>query len=154
MSARLACALSCILVAFGLAADAAPVTAVRGGTLLEPSTGAVRPNVVIVIEDGRVREIADAVPDGAEVIDLSDKVVAPGFIDGHTHVLLQGDATEVEYDEQVLGESLPYRALRASRAMRISLEHGFTTLRDVGNEGADILVHRRRRWFNLKMLKN
>jgi imidazolonepropionase-like amidohydrolase len=57
------------------------------------------------------------------------------MIDGHTHVLLQGDATQAEYDEQILGESLPYRALRASRALRIALENGFTTLRDVGNEG-------------------
>jgi imidazolonepropionase-like amidohydrolase len=60
----------------------------------------------------------------------------PGFIDAHTHVLLQGDATSADYDAQLLGESLPYRALRASRAMRIALEHGFTTLRDIGNEGA------------------
>ncbi len=136
MSRRLAFFLSCILMLLGVAAQAGTLTAVRAGTLLEPSTQTARRNVVIVIEDGRVREIADAVPEGAEVVDLSDKVVAPGFIDGHTHVLLQGDATHVEYDEQVLGESLPYRALRASRAMRISLDHGFTTLRDVGNEGA------------------
>jgi imidazolonepropionase-like amidohydrolase len=51
-------------------------------------------------------------------------------------VLLQGDPTEVEYDAQLLKESLPYRTLRATRAMRIALEHGFTTLRDIGNEGA------------------
>ena len=51
-------------------------------------------------------------------------------------MLLQGDPTDVEYDAQILKESLPYRALRATRAMRIALEHGFTTLRDIGNEGA------------------
>jgi imidazolonepropionase-like amidohydrolase len=58
------------------------------------------------------------------------------LIDVHTHVLLQGDATSKEYDEQLLGESLPYRTLRATRAMKIALDHGFTTLRDIGNEGA------------------
>jgi imidazolonepropionase-like amidohydrolase len=58
------------------------------------------------------------------------------MIDAHTHVLLQGDATSKEYDEQLLGESLPYRTLRATRAMKIALDHGFTTLRDIGNEGA------------------
>jgi imidazolonepropionase-like amidohydrolase len=51
-------------------------------------------------------------------------------------VLLQGDATADDYDVQLLKESLPYRALRATGAMRIALEHGFTTLRDIGNEGA------------------
>ena len=70
------------------------------------------------------------------MIDLGRHHVLPGFIDAHTHVLLQGDATEDDYDEQLLKESLPYRALRATRAMRIALDHGFTTLRDIGNEGA------------------
>jgi imidazolonepropionase-like amidohydrolase len=60
----------------------------------------------------------------------------PGLIDAHTHVLLQGDATADDYDAQLLKESLPYRALRATRALRIALDHGFTTLRDIGNEGA------------------
>ncbi len=136
MLRRLSLFLLSVITAAGVAADQSSLIAVRAGTLIEPSTQSVLRNVVLVIENGRVREIADDVPVGAEVVDLSDRYVAPGFIDGHTHVLLQGDATNVEYDEQVLGESLPYRALRASRAMRISLEHGFTTLRDIGNEGA------------------
>jgi imidazolonepropionase-like amidohydrolase len=134
MSYRIALGLVLALVA-GTAA-AGTVVAVRAGHLLEPSTERVRDNAVLVIENGRVREIADAVPAGAEVVDLSDRWVLPGFIDGHTHVLLQGDATEVEYNEQALGEALSYRALRAAHAMRIALGHGFTTLRDLGTEGA------------------
>ena len=119
----------------GFAEEAPPVTAIQAGRLLDVATERVRENVVIVVEGDRIREIGETVPAGATVIDLSDLTVMPGLIDGHTHVLLQGDATSAEYDAQILGESLPYRALRASRAMRISLEHGFTTLRDVGNEG-------------------
>jgi imidazolonepropionase-like amidohydrolase len=49
--------------------------------------------------------------------------------------MLQGDSTHEAYDEQILKESIPYRILRASVAARLSLENGFTTLRDVGNEG-------------------
>src|SRR5262249_13974028 len=56
--------------------------------------------------------------------------------DAHTHVLLQGDITSADYDAQLFRESLPYRALRASRAAKTALDHGFTTLRDVETEGA------------------
>ena len=131
----------CLVVMFILvavaasAADPPNVTAIRAGRMLDVANERVLENVVIVIEGDRIHEIGTTVPAGATVIDLSNHTVMPGLIDGHTHVLLQGDATSVEYDEQILGESLPYRALRASRAMRISLENGFTTLRDVGNEG-------------------
>ncbi len=113
-----------------------PVIAVRTGRLLDPVTQKVRTSAVVVIQDGRIKSVADSVPAGAQVIDASTLTVCPGFIDTHTHVLLQGDPTDVEYDAQLLKESLPYRTLRATRAMRIALEHGFTTLRDIGNEGA------------------
>jgi imidazolonepropionase-like amidohydrolase len=113
-----------------------PVVAVKTGRLLDPATQKVRTGAVVVIQDGRIKSVGEAVPPGAQVVDASALTVSPGFIDTHTHVLLQGDLTDVEYDAQILKESLPYRALRATRAMRIALEHGFTTLRDIGNEGA------------------
>lgn len=111
-------------------------TAVRVGHLLDVAQQKVRQDVVLLVEDGRFQAIVDSVPENTEVVDLSRYWVAPGLIDGHTHVLLQGDATAADYEEQILKESYAYRALRATRAMRIALEHGFTTLRDVGNEGA------------------
>lgn len=118
------------------AAAPAPPVAIKAGHILDVAAEKDRGPGFIVVVAGRIREIAKAAPTDATVIDLSDYTLMPGFIDAHTHVLLQGDATSAEYDEQLLKESLPYRALRATRAMQIALRHGFTTLRDIGNEGS------------------
>ena len=73
--------------------SATPVTAIKAGRLLDVERQKVLENVVIVVENGRIKEVGSAVPAGATVIDLGRHHVLPGFIDGHTHVLLQGDAT-------------------------------------------------------------
>jgi imidazolonepropionase-like amidohydrolase len=76
------------------------------------------------------------VPAGVETIDLSKSTVLPGFIDLHTHVLLNGDITAEDYDQQLLKESIPYRAILGARNALIALDHGFTTIRDLETEGA------------------
>jgi len=85
-------------------------------------------------------------------LDLSAYTCLPGLIDAHTHLLLQGDATSKEYDEQVLFESSPYRALRGAAAGRIALDHGFTTVRDLGTEGAGFADVDLKRAFQLGIL--
>ena len=60
----------------------------------------------------------------------------PGMIDCHTHVLLQGDITQEDYDVQVLKESIPYRTIRGIKAAERALMNGFTSIRDLGTEGA------------------
>lgn len=133
---RIVAWVAALVCASALGQQQGPVIAVKTGRLLDPASQKVRAGAVVVVQGGRIRSVGDAVPAGAQVVDASGLTVSPGFIDTHTHVLLQGDPTDVEYDEQILKESLPYRALRATGAMRIALAHGFTTLRDIGNEGA------------------
>ena len=119
-----------------LLAAQSKLTAIRCGRLIDGKSAAVRSNAVIVIEGERIREVGASVPAGAQVIDLTHSTVLPGLIDNHTHILLNGDITMADYDEQLLKQSIPYRAIRATVNVRAALLHGFTTMRDLETEGA------------------
>ncbi len=123
------------LFASSLFAADKPVV-IRAARLIDGHGGAVVSPALIVVRGNRIESIGGAAPADAQVIDLGDMTLLPGLIDAHTHVLLQGDITQTDYDEQLFKESMPYRALRASRAVKIALDHGFTTLRDLETEGA------------------
>jgi imidazolonepropionase-like amidohydrolase len=118
-------------------ADAARVVALRCGRLLD-GRHAAADDVTILIEGERIRQVGRglATPAGATVIDLGRSTCLPGLIDNHTHILLQGDITSAEYEDQLLKESIPYRTIRATMAARTAVEHGFTTMRDLETEGA------------------
>ena len=140
---------SFILAAFAgpLAAQGTPPAAaaqlilVKAGRLIDGRSAQVQTNVGILIEGERIRAVGpvaqvQAQAPNARVIDLSQMTVLPGLIDTHTHLLLQGDITSQEYEDQLLKQSIPYRAILGARNARLALQHGFTTLRDVETEGA------------------
>ena len=112
--------------------------AIRAGHLIDGKSDKVLDHVLILIDGDKIVSVTPdgSVPAGVEVIDLSKSTVLPGFIDLHTHVLLNGDITAEDYDRQLLKESIPYRAILAARNARIALDHGFTTIRDLETEGA------------------
>jgi imidazolonepropionase-like amidohydrolase len=112
--------------------------AIRAGRLIGGKSETSIVNALILVEGDKIVSVTPggSAPAGVQLIDLSKATVLPGFVDTHTHVLLQGDITEEDYDAQLLKESIPYRAILAARNARIALEHGFTAIRDLETEGA------------------
>jgi imidazolonepropionase-like amidohydrolase len=79
--------------------------------------------------------LASLAPGGATTIDLPGATVIPGLVEGHSHVLLHA-YNETSWNDQVLKESLGLRTARAVNHLRSTLLAGFTTIRDLGTEGA------------------
>ncbi len=122
-------------------AQTAPPLLIKAGRLIDGRSDAPQSGVAILIEGDRIKAVGPVAQvqgqaRGARVIDLSQMTVLPGLIDAHTHLLLQGDPTAQSYNEQLLYQSTPYRAILAARNARIALEHGFTAIRDLETEGA------------------
>ena len=108
--------------------------AIRAGNLVDPATGTVAKNQVILVKGGKIAAVGSGlqIPAGAEVIDLSSAWVLPGLMDAHTHLTLGGALIEL-LESTYLKESTGMRLLRGVRNARNVLEAGFTVIRDVGN---------------------
>ena len=94
----------------------------------------------VLVAQGRIQAVGPAAsiaaPADAERIDLPGKTLIPGLIDLHSHVLLH-PYNETSWDDQVMKEAVEYRTLLAGKHAAATLQAGFTTLRDLGTEGAN-----------------
>src|ERR1700692_3544567 len=97
--------------------------AIRSGRLIDGKSDTPVANALILVDGDKIVSVAagGTAPAGVEVIDLSKATVLPGFVDVHTHVLLNGDITAEDYDAQLLKQSIPYRAILGARNARIAL---------------------------------
>jgi imidazolonepropionase-like amidohydrolase len=108
---------------------------IQAGRILDVKTGKLLTGQAIIIEGDRIVSVGPAAdakpPAGAEAIRLSNATVLPGLIDAHTHLTF--DVNQIGY--QALGISIPREALTGAKNARITLEAGFTTVRNVGARG-------------------
>ena len=114
----------------------AQTIALRAGRVIDPATGGVANNQIILVENGKIASIGAGItiPKDARVVDLSSEWVMPGLIDAHTHLTLSEIPGKAPFEASYLKEGSPLRALRGLHNSQIILQAGFTTLREVGNE--------------------
>ena len=133
----------CQILACLLAQAQTPAVVVKAGRILDVRTGQYRARQTILIEGGRIlalgctQELEAKLPAGARVIDLGNQTVLPGLIDCHTHLT---------YAPGLIGPaglhmSVPREALLGARNARVTLEAGFTTVRNLAAHGyADVAL--------------
>ena len=123
--------------------EAGPVTLIQAGRLLDRPGQAPRGPSTVMVRDGRIVEIRDGFVDaaafpGATVIDQRDRFVLPGLIDSHVHLVsdLGGQAGFLSG----ITENLPTHAYRAAENAEKTLMAGFTTVRNLGDDGGVTLA--------------
>jgi imidazolonepropionase-like amidohydrolase len=128
------------------AAGAGTVIAIRAGVLIDPGSGQVLRNQTILVGGETIRAIGPdvEVPAGAEKLDLSREWVLPGLMDAHTHLTLTEITGNAPFESFYLSEATAFRALRGMHNAQVLLQRGFTTIRDVGNDGEYAMIDVRR----------
>jgi imidazolonepropionase-like amidohydrolase len=116
-------------------AKAPPVIAVKAARLFDGKADALQANGVVLVQGPKIVAVGTdlSIPAGAEVIDLGDATLSPGFIDAHTH--LTGESTD-DWKQQFVDNfrrEVTEKAIESTVHARKVLEAGFTTVRDVGS---------------------
>jgi imidazolonepropionase-like amidohydrolase len=127
-----------LMLSPGLAMAAPPVLLKPAKVWTAENAGPPREGWAVLVRDGKIAAVGPAAQidaSGAEIVDLPGATLIPGLMDLHSHLFLH-PYNEASWDDQVLKETPTYRTLRAAVQAKATLEAGFTTLRDLGTEGA------------------
>ena len=115
----------------------AQITAIKAGKLVDPETGTTAINQIILVEGGKIKAVGASlqIPPGASAIDLSNSTVLPGLFDAHSHMCQMTTPGNRDLFTTDLQQTTSFRAIIGVANARAMLESGFTTIRDVGNNG-------------------
>jgi imidazolonepropionase-like amidohydrolase len=132
--------LLCLVCVLPQSQQTAPVETVyllKPAHVFDGESAQLHDNWVVLVRGEKIEAVgpASTVPAGAKVIDRPGLTLMPGLIEAHSHVLLH-PYTETVWNDQVARESLSLRVARATNHLRNTLQAGFTTIRDLGTEGA------------------
>ena len=135
-------ALTLVAVAQNPAPQPPVNTVVKAARLLDVRKGAYVENAAVWIEGDRIKEVGKAsdiqshAPKNAKLIDLGRTTLLPGLIDCHTHIMARIPEGDDGYILNLATKSQAFRALEGAYDARITLQAGYTTIRDVENEGS------------------
>ena len=133
--------LLCLAFLFASASrtSAETVYLLKPARVFDGESAQLHENWVVLVRGDKIVQVGPAssitAQSGAKVIDLPGLTLMPGLIEAHSHVLLH-PYTETVWNDQVAQESLSLRVARATNHLRNTLQAGFTTIRDLGTEGA------------------
>jgi imidazolonepropionase-like amidohydrolase len=125
-----------ILLFSPAAADAIDQTIVlKAARLFDGKSSSLVQNGVVIVQGDKIVDVGSnlPVPAGAQVINLSDTTLAPGFMDAHTHLTLDFSGNFNERRLKELDLNVSEQAIKATTYARATVEAGFTTVRDLGS---------------------
>jgi imidazolonepropionase-like amidohydrolase len=120
----------CLSIAGTLSAQ---TYALRAARIFDSTSGKISSPGLVVVANGKIETVGGAVPAGADVIDLGDATLMPGFIDAHTHLTMDFSPDYNGAMLKGLQMTIAERSIRATVNARNTLLAGFTTVRDVGS---------------------
>src|SRR5436309_3259866 len=125
-----------ILLCFGVSALAADQSVVlKAARMFDGKSNALVQNAVVIVQGDKIVDAGSnlPIPSGAQVIDLGDATLSPGFMDAHTHLTADFSGNYNERRLQQLDLNVSEQAIRATAFARATVEAGFTTVRDLGS---------------------
>jgi imidazolonepropionase-like amidohydrolase len=125
-----------IFSCLGIAAQAADQSSVlKAARLFDGKSNALVQNAVVIVQGDKIVDLGSnlPIPNDAQVIDLGDATLCPGFMDAHTHLTADFSGNYNERRLQQLDLNVSEQAIRATTFARATVEAGFTTVRDLGS---------------------